>query len=101
MTGTLHALRRASVVAGRPERREADVIFRAWGLTDRDPALNPEAAEAVRNLPASLERMMGMLEVDSTRAIQLCPMHHRPRNRRQGRTATADRAGPWIGHRTR
>ena len=63
MTGTLHALRRASVVAGRPERREADAIVRTWDLVlAKDPFHNPDAAEAVRNLPASLERMMGVLE---------------------------------------
>jgi hypothetical protein len=63
MTGTLHALRRASVVAGRPERREADAIVRACGLVlAKDPFHNLDAAEAFRNLPASLERMMGMLE---------------------------------------
>ena len=51
MNGTVHALRRASVVAGQPERRAADAIVRAWDQIDRAPhTINPETREAVEGL---------------------------------------------------
>jgi hypothetical protein len=68
LTGVLHAMRRASIVAGRPERRAADAIVRAWGLVVEAKSKGlylldtPEALDAWQGLPPSLEAMMELLE---------------------------------------
>jgi hypothetical protein len=60
---TLHALRRASVVAGRPERHAADAVIRTWSQYERARIITEDKArEAFDSLIASLEGMMEKLE---------------------------------------
>jgi hypothetical protein len=61
--GTLHTLRRASVVAGRPERHDADAIIRTWGRFEEASYMtSDEARQRLPSLIASLEGMMEKLE---------------------------------------
>jgi hypothetical protein len=69
LSDTLHALRRASVVAGRPERRAADSIIRAWyeasgegSLLLQQPGGISEPADSFRRIRPSLEGLMRILE---------------------------------------
>ena len=60
---TLHTLRRTSVVAGRPERHDADAIIRTWGQFEEASYMTSgEARERLPSLIASLEGMMEKLE---------------------------------------
>jgi hypothetical protein len=58
----------ASIVAGRPERRAADAILRAWDMVEENKRNGlylseiPEALDAWHGLVPTLEAMMGLLE---------------------------------------